>query len=168
MSKELEDAFRKLKERDVDTFPADVISVDKVKGTCTVNDGELNYTNVRLTAIIKDNGKSVFLFPKIGSSVLVSPINEDLKKLYVEVYSELESFDLKIESVQFQIDKDGFLMKKQAETLKKLINDLLSAVEIMSFTVTTPDTINGSTTILNNKAQFTAIKTRFNQFLKDN
>lgn len=168
--KELHDAFRNLGKRAVDTFPADVVSVDKTKGTCTVNDGELDYTNVRLTAIIKDNGKACFLFPKVGSSVLVSPINEDLKKLYVEAYSELESFDLKIENVQLQIDKDGFLLKKQNETLKALMADLLTAIKAMSFLVNTTGTAaaqTGQTTTLNNIADFTTIENRFNQFLKD-
>ena len=33
MEKELHDAFRKLKQRDVDTFPVKVLSVDKSAGT---------------------------------------------------------------------------------------------------------------------------------------
>lgn len=168
MSKELADAFRKLKERDVDTFPVTVVSVDKEKGTCVVTDGELQFTNVQLSSVIDGNNSRFYLFPKIDSSVLVSPINEDLKRLYIEAYSEIESIDLRIETIKFQIDKDGFLLKKDNETLKKLMSDLLDAISGMSFTVTTPDTINGSTTLLNNTAQFSAIKTRFNQFLKGN
>jgi hypothetical protein len=108
------------------------------------------------------------LFPKVGSSVLVSPINEDLHRLYVEAYSEIESLELNIENVKFQVDQDGFLLKKENENLKKLMSDLIGAIKAMSFTLTTPDTINGTTTALTNLAQFTAIETRFNQFLKDN
>ncbi|EMY3554517.1 hypothetical protein AAIP59_001911 [Flavobacterium psychrophilum] len=44
--------------------------------------------------------------------------------------------------------------------------DLVGAVKEMSFTLTTPDTINGTTTLLNNISQFTSIETRINQFLK--
>lgn len=161
MSKELEDAFRKLKERDVDTFPVEVVSVDKSAGTCKVKDDVLEYTNVRLSSIIKPNGKGFFLFPKIGSSVLVSPINEDLKQLYVEAYSEVESLDLKIEGLQFNLDKDGFLLKKENETLKMLMADLLKAIKAMKFT-----TNNGPTINLINIADFIALESRFNQFLK--
>lgn len=168
MEKELQDAFRKLKKRDVDTFPVKVISVDKTKGTCKVSDDELEYTEVQLSSVIDANNSKFYLFPKVGSSVLVSPIHEDIKRLYVEAYSEIESMAVGVETVFFQMDKNGFLLKKENENLKKLMADLISAIEVMSFTVTTPDTINGSSTILNNKAQFTAIKTRFNQFLKDN
>ena len=90
MEKELHSAFRKLKQRDVDTFPVKVLSVDKSAGTCKVTDDELEYTDVRLSAVIDGNDKKFYLFPKVGSSVLVSPINEDLKNLYVEAYSEID------------------------------------------------------------------------------
>lgn len=161
MEKELADAFRKLKQRDVDTFPVEVVSVDKTTGTCTVQDDDLEYTNVRLSSIIKANGKAFFLFPKVGSSVLVSPINEDLKQLYVEVYSEVESLDLKIEGVQFNLDKDGFLLKKENETLKMLMVDLVKAIRAMKFT-----TNSGSTISLVNDLQFEAVENRINGFLK--
>lgn len=168
MEEELARAFRKLKQREVDTFPATVVSVDKEKGTCVVSDGQLEYTGVQLSSVVDGNAKKFFLFPKVKSSVLVSPIMEDLKRLYVEAYSEIESLVLVIESVEFKIDKDGFLLKKENETLKQLMSDLLDAIDNISFTVTTPDTINGSTTLLNNKAQFSNIKIRFNKFLKGN
>ncbi len=171
MDKELQDAFRKLKQRDVDTFPVEVVSVDKPNGTCTVKDDVLEYTRVRLSSVIGGNGKAFYLFPKVGSSVLVSPINEDLKQLYIESYSEIESLELKIGGVQFRIDQDGFLLKKEAETLKKLLSDFINACQNMSFTVTTTGSAtaqSGQTVLLNNTAEFTAIEQRFNQFLKDN
>lgn len=169
--KELQDAFRKLGKREVDTFATKVLSVDKAKGTCKVTDDEITYTDVRLTSIIGGNGKAFYLFPKVGSSVLVSPINEDLRQLYVEQYSEVESLDLIIEGVKLQIDQDGFLLKKQNETLKALMGDLIKAIKQMSFIVTTTGTAaaqTGQTTTLNNLAAFTAVENRFNQFLKDN
>ena len=163
MEKELHDAFRKLKQRDVDTFPVKVLSVDKSAGTCKVTDDELEYTDVRLSAVIDGNDKKFYLFPKVGSSVLVSPINEDLKNLYVEAYSEIDGLDLKIDGVHFNIDKDGFLLKKENETLKKLMADLIKAIKAMKFT-----TNNGPTINLVNIADFIALENRFNQFLKGN
>ena len=163
MEKELHDAFRKLKQRDVDTFPVKVLSVDKSAGTCKVTDDELEYTDVRLSAVIDGNDKKFYLFPKVGSSVLVSPINEDLKNLYVEAYSEIDGLDLKIDGVHFNIDKDGFLLKKENETLKKLMADLSTAIKAMKFT-----TNNGPTINLVNIADFIALENRFNQFLKGN
>lgn len=166
MEKELQDAFRKLQKRDVDTFPVTVISVDKSLGTCTVTDDEIEYTDVQLSSVVDANKSKFYLFPKVGSSVLVSPINEDLHRLYIEAYSEIESMDLSIENVKFQVDKDGFLLKKENETLKALMVDLLQAIKQMSFTVTTPAG-PGATSLLNNTPVFTLIENRFKTFLKD-
>lgn len=167
MEKEIQDAFRKLKQRDVDTFIAKVVSVDKVKGTCTVTADKIDFFDVQLSAVVDDNQNNFYLFPKVGSWVLVSPINEDIHRLYVEAYSEIESLTLVIETVTFRVDETGFLLKKQNETLKALISDLIGAIKAMSFTVTTPSG-PGATATLNNLAQFTGVETRFNQFLKDN
>lgn len=94
---------------------------------------------------------------------MISPIQEDLNRLYVEFYSEIESFDLQISMTRMQIDEDGFLLKKENETLKALMVDLLTAIEAMRFT-----TRSGPTIKLLNKQQFTDIKNRFKEFLKDN
>ncbi|CAD0004454.1 hypothetical protein [Flavobacterium chungangense] len=166
MDKKIQDAFRKLMQRDVDTFPAKVISVDKEQGTCMVSDDQIKYTDVQLSSVIDGNKNKFFLFPTVGSSVLVSPIKEDIKRLYVESYSEIESLDLQINTVQFRITEAGFLLKKENETLKGLVSDLLTAVENMSFLVTTTGGA-GNTTTLVNAAQFTAVKNRFNEFLND-
>lgn len=167
MEQELIEAFRKLKERGVDTFPAVVVSVDKNKGTCTIGVDNLEIPNVQLSSVIDGSNKKFYLFPALQSSVLVSPINEDINRLYIETYSEIESLDLNIDKVRFQVDKDGFLLKKENETLKVLMADLIGAIKAMSFTVTTPSG-PGATNALNNTAQLTAIQNRFNQFLKDN
>ena len=166
MDKNLQDAFIKLVKRDVDTFPVKVISVDKIQGTCVVTDDQTEFTNVQLTSVIDGDEQKFFLFPAVGSSVLVSPINEDIKRLYVESYSRIESLDLHINKVQFRINESGFLLKKENETLKGLVSELLTAVEQMSFLVTTTGG-NGSTTTLMNASQFSSIKNRFNQFLND-
>ena len=166
MGKEIQDAFREMKKRDVDTFIAKVVSVNKAEGTCKVNDGELDYFGVQLSAVVDDNQNNFYLFPKVGSWVLVSPINEDIHRLYVEAYSEIESLALVIDTVTFRVDKTGFLLKKQNETLKALMSDLIGAIKAMSFVVTTPSG-PGATATLNNTPQFASIETRFNQFLKD-
>jgi hypothetical protein len=171
MEEELLKAFRQLKQRDVDTFPAVVVSVDKEQGTCTVKADDLEFTNVQLSAIIDGSNQKCFLFPAVDSSVLVSPINEDMHRLYIEAYSEIESLDLNIEQVRFQVDKDGFLMQKENETLKALMVDFIGAIKNMSFVVNTTGTAaaqTGATNTLNNLAEFTAVENRFKQFLKDN
>ena len=136
MSKELQDALRRLSKRETDTFPAKVVSIDKKKGTCVVNDGDLEYTEVRLSATIEDNAKRFFIYPKVGSFVLVSPIKEDIHRLYVEFFSEIESIDLEIETTQLKINHEGFLLKKSNETLAGLISDLLREIQQMKFLTT--------------------------------
>ena len=159
---DLQKAFAALKGRGVSTFAAEVTEVDKENGTCTVKDDAIEYYNVQLSSIIDGSKKQMFIYPVIGSSVLVSPIEEKLEWLYVEVYSEVEQVDWNIESVKFNFDKNGFLLKKENETLKKLMVDLLQEIQKMKFTTNT-----GSTIKLVNKPQFLNIEKRFKDFLKD-
>ncbi|MFC4163997.1 hypothetical protein ACFOWU_10045 [Epilithonimonas zeae] len=158
---DLQKAFAALKARSISTFPAEVISVDKESGTCTVDDGEIQYEDVQLSSIVDGKKNQLFIFPLVGSSVLVSPIEEDINWLYVEVYSEVEAVDWKIDNVNFNIDKDGFLLKKENETLKKLMVDLITAIRQMKFTTNT-----GSTITLVNDLQFESVENRFKNFLK--
>ena len=159
---DLQKAFAALKVRGVSTFAAEVTEVDKENGTCTVKDDDIEYYNVQLSSIIDGSKKQMFIYPVIGSSVLVSPIEEKLEWLYVEVYSEVEQVDWNIESVKFNFDKNGFLLKKENETLAKLMSDLLKEIQKMKFTTNT-----GSTILLVNKPQFLSIENRFKDFLKD-
>ena len=159
---DLQKAFAALKVRGVSTFAAEVTEVDKENGTCTVKDDDIEYYNVQLSSIIDGSKKQMFIYPVIGSSVLVSPIEEKLEWLYVEVYSEVEQVDWNIESVKFNFDKNGFLLKKQNETLAKLMSDLLKEIQKMKFTTNT-----GSTIKLVNQPQFLEIENRFKDFLKD-
>jgi len=160
-NKKLQEGLKMLGRRGVSTFPAKVVSVDKRSGTCVINDGNLEFTDVALSATVEDSGKRFFLFPKIGSFVLVSPINESITRLYVEFFSEIEDFDLKIENSQLQIDKDGFLLKKENETLKKLMGDFIQACRNMVF-----QTNAGITIELLTDLEFESIAERFNEFLK--
>lgn len=157
---ELQKALSRLAGRKVNTFPATVISADKEAGTCRVSDGELEYDDVQLSATIKDS-KRFFLVPKVGSYVLVSPIQEDLNRLYVEMVSEIDDVIMRTDSAEFSFNDAGFLFKKQDETLKQLMTDLLQAIQNMKFT-----TNAGPTILLLNKPEFLAIENRFKEFLK--
>ena len=144
---------------------AKVKSVDESKATCVLMDDDgLEYFDVKLRPVESEN-KSFVLVPKVGTFVLAVRV-EDQDEWMVIAADEIEKVGYYVGGVVFEIDAEGFLLKKQNETLKLLVSDLLTAIESMSFTVATPDTINGSTTAMTNLAQFTSIKTRFNQFLK--
>lgn len=123
VEKELQDAFANLAGRKLSTFPAEVLEVDKAKGICKVKAKGLDYTKVRLASVIDENENKVFLFPKVGSWVLVSPILEDIHNLQIEAYSEIEEYYLNIEKTKFRITKDGYLISRDGETLKEVLND---------------------------------------------
>lgn len=121
--KALQDGLRQLGKRSVDTFPAIVVEVDKTKGFCKVSADNLEYPDVRLASVINERGSFVYVFPKVGSSVLVSPIQEDLNTLYVEAYSEVEEFYLKVETTVMNVNADGILIKRGEENLLKILDD---------------------------------------------
>lgn len=157
-------------------------------------DGTAMIYNVRLQA--DDAGFGLLRVPVVGSMVVVVFLSKHqavlvndsgLEKFRLlikqtELVMDETKIEQKIENTSLLLDQDklratagdhvfemdaaGFLLQSQNETLKGLITDLLTAIEAMTFMVATPDTINGTTTAMTNLAQFTAIKTRFNQFLK--
>lgn len=144
---------------------AKVKSVDEEKATCVlVDENDQEIFDVRLRPVLTGN-KSFILVPKVGSQVLAVRVEDDDDWMVIAA-DEIEKIGYYIGNTIFEMDSNGFLLKKENETLKKIMVDLIGAVKAMSFTLTTPDTINGTTTALVNLAQFTAIETRINQFLK--
>lgn len=106
-----------------------------------------------------DNG-GLYLEPKEGALVCVVFVTKEIA--VVVNPGELVKMQLEIEQTKFRVDKDGFLLKKQNESLAKLMSDLLQEIQKMKFTTNT-----GSTIILVNKPQFMAIENRFKQLLKE-
>lgn len=137
----------------------EVLEVDQNEKTVNVKpvDDTAEIYNVRLQAESETGG--LVLFPKVGSMVLVVFINKNTAA--VVNTSEIEKFSLVISSCSFEVDNTGFLLQKENETLKKLMADLIAAIKALKFT-----TNNGPTISLINIADFIALETRFNQFLK--
>lgn len=144
---------------------AKVKSVDEAKATCVlVDENEQEIFDVRLRPVLTGN-KSFILVPKVGSKVLAVRVEDDDDWMLIAA-DEITKVGYYVGTTIIEIDATGFLLKKENETLKKIMVDLVGAVKAMSFALTTPDTINGTTTALINVAQFTAIEIRINQFLK--
>ena len=137
----------------------EVLEVNEAEKTVDVKpiDGTAGIFNVRLQA--ESGAVGFVLIPKVGSMVLVVFLNKN--NAAVVNTSEIEQLDLVIDGVEFQIDKEGFLLKKENETLKKLMSDLIIAIKALKFT-----TNNGPTIKLINIADFVGLENRFNQFLK--
>ena len=165
----MDDLIKKLAKTNDEIYAkvCQVIAVNQSEKTVDVKpvDDTAEIFDVRLQAESETGG--LVIYPKVGSSVLVVFINKN--SAAVVSTSEIKKFELVIETVKFDIDKDGFLLKKENETLKKLMSDLLSAIKAIKFTVTTTGTAaaqTGQTTTMTNLASFSAIENRFNQFLK--
>lgn len=168
--KEIQDAFERLKQRGVETFVATVTKVQKDTGICSVTDGELEYTDVQLSAVIDADKQKVCVFPKVGSKVLVSPISEDLHRLYVEVVSEVESITGIIETTEFTISNKGYNISRDGENLKEVLNDFIGEFgklcdELSKVVVSIGVTPNvPAITAIKNNAE-TVIKKRLNNIL---
>ena len=144
---------------------AKVKSVDEEKAICVLvdEDGQ-EFFDVRLRPVLSGK-KSFILVPKIGTYVLAVRVEDDDDWMVIAA-DEVTKVGYYIGDTIIEIDASGFLLQKENETLKKIMVDLIAAIKAMSFSLSTPDTINGTTTALVNVVQFEGIETRINQFLK--
>ena len=98
--------------------------------------------------------------PKIGANCLIGIIDNNDTTPFLIMADEVEELDINVDNSQFNIS-GGFLLKKENETLKKIMVDLITAIRAMIFT-----TNNGPTIKLINDLQFEAIESRVKDFLK--
>ena len=157
----LAEGLRQIGKRKTPTIAVEVVSVDKVQGTCVVKDDELQYT-VRLASVINDNTERVYLFPKVGSSVLIASIGEDENRYYVVAHSEIESVSLRIEDTQLTIDKAGVHLQRGEVDFKSLLNELLN--ELKAAVIQTPAGVGNFSP--NNVAKFDEINNKINELLQ--
>ena len=137
----------------------EVTSVDTENKTADLKplDGSSEIFDAYL--VTDDGNGSFYLEPKAGSLVCVVFVTKEIA--VVVNPSELVKMRLKIEGVELNIDKDGFLLKKENETLKKLMGDFIKACRNMVF-----QTNSGITIELLTDPEFEELETRFNEFLK--
>lgn len=140
----------------IQTVWAEVKEVDWEERTMTVVgiDDEVEYYDVLLGL------GSIDLKPKVGSSCLIGIIENRDTASFLIMVDEIEEIDINADRCQLNIN-DGFLLKKENESLANLMSDLLQEIQKMKFTTNT-----GSTILMVNKPQFLAIENRFKDFLK--
>ncbi len=125
-----------------------VQSVNEQDMTCEVAiEGHAKRTGVRLRAIISGTDGFVVI-PQVGSYVLVALIDNRPESSVVLATSTVS----------------GFIMKSQGESLKKIIADLIDAINQITVNVTSPGNPSGMPI---NAAAFIAIKQRLNLLLKE-
>lgn len=160
MSKELDSLKQTIfglihKSSKIQTIYAEVVDVNWENRTMTaIGLNEVAYFNILL-------GLGSFdLKPKKGTTCLIGLIDNNDTTPFLIMADEVEEIDVKVENCQLNIN-NGFLLKKENETLKKLMVDLLQEIQKMKFTTNT-----GSTIKLVNQPQFLNIENRFKDFLK--
>lgn len=140
--------------------------------TIWVEASEIDWENKTMTAIgVADDLpyydillglESLIVKPKKDTTCLIGLIENDATKPFLIWANEIESYEIKVENTEFKM-QEGFLLKKENETLAKLMSDLLQEIQKMKFTTNT-----GSTIKLVNQPQFKEIEKRFNNLLKEN
>lgn len=132
VKEEFDAAFRKKLSKllPIQTVIAKVINVDKGNYTCDVKpvDDSPEFHDVRLQAIIDENDQGIVLIPKIGSSVLVSIIENNEDQNYISQYSEIQEFIYKIEELEFSGNTEGVRVNNKGENLKTVLNDLIKNI----------------------------------------
>ncbi len=142
---------------------AKVTAIDEAAQTCDVEDivGEHEIFDVRLRA--SSANKGLLIVPEMGSQVLIGAIGQSDTEYCVLSFTKVKKLSVEIDSVSYEIDNQGFLIKKGGEDLKKILNDLIQQIQLLTVTCAAPAT--PSSPPLNNAA-FVAIKSRLNLLLK--
>lgn len=158
-AQEMVNAIKKITAVDDPVFSAVVKSVDKINNTCDVEFNGMELGEIRLQAIIKANTKGLILYPIVDSLVIVQRLGK-AGDFFITMYSEVEEILLKVGDSTLNV-KDGFLLQRNTETLKKLFDDLIDQIKL----IVVPTGVGPSGNPIN-AAAFDAIKTRAAQLLK--
>jgi hypothetical protein len=91
------------------TVEAKVTSVDKEHRTCELEptDGSPALYEARLTSVVDDQVNYLVTYPKEGSIVLATVINNDPKDVHVLAIGEVESIEMKIGSMSLFQNAEG-------------------------------------------------------------
>ena len=106
---------------------------------------------------------SILIRPKKGATCLIGLIDNNPTTPFLIWANETEEYSIKVENTELKMD-NGFLLKKENETLAKLMTDLLQEIQKMKFLTVS----GGPTTRLINQPKFKEIENRFKNLLKDN
>ena len=132
------------------------IWVEKIMTAIVISDG-LPYYDILLGL------DSILIKPKKGATCLIGLIDNNPTTPFLIWANETEEYSIKVENTELKMD-NGFLLKKENETLAKLMTDLLQEIQKMKFLTVS----GGPTTRLINQPKFKEIENRFKELLKEN
>ena len=151
----LNKSLQEFGKKDAQVFTATVTKINEDEKTVDVEDVDgLAFFDVRLAAA-EDAKKSVLIIPKVGSTVLVAMIGNDMNALFVAMTNEVEKITGEIESTKFKADASGYQITRDNESLKTVLNDWI--IEVSKIIV-----VNGTSI---NVPAMNAIKQRLNKIL---
>ncbi|RWW91865.1 hypothetical protein [Flavobacterium cerinum] len=79
---------------------------------------------VRFHSVIDDAQQNKFkIVPKVNSEVLCAIIENDVNEAYLLSCSEVEKVEVKIESLQFDLEQNGVRITNKGENLKTVLNE---------------------------------------------
>jgi hypothetical protein len=104
-----------------------VKSVNGMKCECLPVNGNAPIKDVRLVA--DDSTKKYVLVPKVGSMVVVEFLNNAAG--YVAMVSEITEVLIKIGTVYYSMNDEGFLLKKGSDTLKDILKLIVEAMQVI-------------------------------------
>ena len=102
-----------------------------------------------------------YIKPKIGTMCLLGLIENNDAATYLIEAAEVEEYICTVGTSVLTVTKEGFKMERGNESLTKLLDDLLQAQLLATYTNGA-----GTTSVANNANDFAGIKTRFANLLK--
>lgn len=178
---ELKEAIKKLASQDAEMYSCvcEVIEVNTNERTVDVQpiDSSAEIYGVRLQSSL-DSKVGVVVFPKMGSKVIVTFINELTG--YVALAEEIEEIQIKIGQQSFRLDKKGIAQASATNDLAKSMDDLfvhmegiLSLLQTFSVMCASPGSPSPSVApqslskVIQKKAELNVIKTQFKSLLNE-
>lgn len=145
-------------------MPVKVTAVNEADGTCDGEDVEGNEIfDIRMRASIDGEENGIMMIPAVDSWVLVGNLDNSPNAWAAIMYSELQKYSVRISPMEWRMDDEGLLLKKNADTLAAVMADLIDQIKLLTVTCATP---GAPSTVPLNVAAFEAIKNRINQLLK--
>lgn len=127
-------------------YDATVVEVDADEYTCTIMLNEHERYEVRLRAVVSAN-HSIDVLPEAGSAVVVGKLADD--DYIVIACDKVTEYRVTTGTVVYKIDSSGILISKGAETLNKILTDLVNGVLSVAAAKDVPG-ITGLLTRINN------------------
>lgn len=137
--------------------------------SCTVKTGTKKLFKVSLNAVLENAEDKLIAYPKVGSSVVIG-IFENKSEAVILSFSDVEKVYFKKGTTELEADKDGVMVDREGENLKKVLNDLIDRIndlngELQKVVVSIGVTPNVPALVLIAQ-QNDQIKQRLNKILK--